>query len=148
MHVRSLKGFLAVVFIATALAGCGEQRNAVVGNPQGAIGLEDIQSAIASATGYPRDALELLASPVHLRISISDGKLAQSNQMDRENAASAIVTAAEQALSSHPQMATLQVISVAIIHTVQTEGSDRDSHTEDVLEFRKGPNQRFSHHIT
>jgi len=148
MNVRILKRFLALVLIATALNGCGEQRNAMVGNPQGAVALEDIQSAIASATGYPKDALELLASPVHLRISISDGKLAQSNQMDRENAATAIVTAAEQALTSRAHFATLQVISVAIIHTVQMEGSDRDSHTEDVLEFRKGPNQRFSHHIT
>src|SRR5579872_7439010 len=87
MNVRILKRFLALVLIATALNGCGEQRNAMVGNPQGAVALEDIQSAIASATGYPKDALELLASPVHLRISISDGKLAQSNQMDRENAA-------------------------------------------------------------
>jgi hypothetical protein len=128
-----------------ALAGCGEQRSAVVG---GTAGLEDIRGSIASATGYPKDALELLTSPVHLRISVSDSKLAQSNQMDRENAATAIVTAAEQSLSSHPQLSTIQVISVAIIHTVQTEGSDRDSHTEDVLEFRKGPNQRFSHHIT
>jgi hypothetical protein len=110
--------------------------------------LEDIRGSIAAATGYPKDALELLTSPVHLRISVSDSKLAQSNQMDRENAATAIVTAAEQSLSSHPQLSTIQVISVAIIHTVQVEGSDRDSHTEDVLEFRKGPNQRFSHHIT
>jgi hypothetical protein len=148
MKERSLKRFLALVFIATALTGCGEQRNAAVGNPQGAVGLEDIQSTIASATGYPKDALELLASPVHLRISISDGKLAQSNQTDRENAATAIVIAAEQALTSRTQFASLQVISVAIIHPAQMEGSDRDSHTEDVLEFRKGPNQRFSHHIT
>lgn len=115
---------------------------------EGAAGLDDIESSITTAAGYPKAALELLPSPVHLRISITDSKLAQSNQMDRENAASAIVTAAERALSSHAQLATIQVISVAIIHEVQLEGSDRDSHTEDVLEFRRGPNQRVSHHIT
>jgi hypothetical protein len=145
MLVGFSKRFLVVVIIATALAGCGEQKKASAG---GAIGLEDMQSSIASATGYPKDALELLTSPVHLRISIADSKLAQSNQIDRENAATAIVTAAERALSSHAQLANIQVISVAIIHEVQLEGSDRDSHTEDVLEFRRGPNQRFSHHIT
>jgi len=39
---------------------------------------------------------------------------------------------------------TVQVISVAIIHP----GASAETHTEDVLEFRKGPNGRFAHHVT
>jgi len=155
MKVRSLRRISTAVLIAAALCACGGQgpppsRNsqATAGNLQAMSGLGEIQSAIASTAGYSTDSLELLASSVHLRIAVSDNTLAHSNQMDRENAANTIATAAEQAMSSHPQFAAVQVISVAIIHTTQMQGADRDSHTEDVLEFRRGPNQRFAHHIT
>jgi hypothetical protein len=80
-----------------------------LGDSQDAVALEDIKGVIASSAGYSKDAIELLASPAHLRVSISDDKLAH-------NAA-------------------------------PKDGSD-SAHTEDILEFRKGPNQRFSHHIT
>jgi len=155
MKVWSLGRISAAVLIAAVLGACSgqgrpasENLQATAGSLQGTAGLGDVKSAIASTTGYSKDALELLASPAHLRIVVSDNTLAHSNQMDRENAASTIVTAAEQAMGSHPQFATVQVISVAIIHTSQIEGADRDSHTEDVLEFRRGPNQRFAHHLT
>jgi hypothetical protein len=155
MKIWSVRRISASVLLAATLCACGEQGppasenlQPTAGNPQATVGLGDIQSAIASTSGYPKDALELLASPAHLRIVVSDNTLAHSNQMDRENAANTIVTAAEQAMSSHPQFVAVQVISVAIIHTSQMQGADRDSHTEDVLEFRRVPNQRFAHHIT
>jgi hypothetical protein len=155
MKVWSVRRISAAALLAAALSACGGQGppasgdlQSTQGNPQETVGLGDIKSAIASTSGYSKDALELLASPAHLRIVVSDNTLAHSNQMDRENAANTIVTSAEQAMSSHPQFVAVQVISVAIIHTSQIEGADRDSHTEDVLEFRRGPNQRFAHHIT
>jgi hypothetical protein len=159
MEVWCLTRVSAAVLITAALCACNGQgppafenlqatAGSLQGSAQGSVGLGDVKSAIASTMGYSKDALELLASPAHLRIVVSDNMLAHSNQMDRENAANTIMTAAEQAMGSHPQFATVQVISVAIIHTSQMEGADRGSHTEDVLEFRRGPNQRFAHHIT
>ena len=147
MRVWSFSRISAAVLIAATLAACGQGRQ-VLGDSQGVLALEDIKSVISSTTGYSKDAIELLVSPVHLRVSISDEKLAHSNQMDRENAANTIVTAAEQGLTAHPQLSTVQVISVAIVHAVPKDGSD-SAHTEDVLEFRKEPNRSgFSHHIT
>lgn len=155
MKVWSLRRILVAVLMSAAVCACGEQGRpasgvpqATAANPQATVDLGDIKSAIASATGFSKDALELLASPAHLRIVVSDNTLAHSNQMERENAANTIVSATEQDMSSRSQFGAVQVISVAIVHTAQMQGADPDSHTEDVLEFRKGPNQRFSHHIT
>jgi len=106
----------AVALLVAALAACGQGRP-VSGDSQEAGTLEDIKGVIASSGGYSKDAIELLASPVHLRVSISDDKLAQSNQVDRENGATTIVSATEQALIAHPQFATVQVISVAPVVT-------------------------------
>jgi len=110
--------------------------------------LEQIKSAVAAGSGYSPEAIDVTASPVHVRISVVDAKLAQADQMARENSASAVVSAAEGVLAQQGQFASIQVISVAIIHPAQADGAAAETHTEDVLEFRKGPNQRFAHHIT
>ena len=146
MRIGSLRRISAVALIAATLAACGQGRPAS-DDLQEAVALEDIKGVITSSAGCSKDAIELLASTVHLRVSITDEKLAHSNQMDRENAANTVVTAAERALTAHPRLSTVQVISVAIVHAAPKDGSD-SPHTEDVLEFRKGPNQRFSHHTT
>jgi len=44
-------------------------------------------------------------------------------------------------------LASVQVISVAIVHPTPADGTSAQTHT-DLLEFRKGPNNRFAHHIT
>jgi hypothetical protein len=122
MKVWSLRRILAAVLISAAACACGEQGRPAAGIPQATtansqvtVDLGDIKNAIASATGFSKDALELLASPAHLRIVVSDNTLAHSNQMERENAANTIVSATEQAMSSRSQFAAVQVISVAIM---------------------------------
>jgi len=105
-------------------------------------------SVVAEGAGYSRKAIDVTASPFHVRISVVDAKLAQADQLTRENSANAIVSAAEGYLAQHGQLASIQVISVAIVHPAQADGTVAETHTEDVLEFRKGPNQRFAHHIT
>jgi hypothetical protein len=62
--------------------------------------------------------------------------------------ARALVGVAELVLASHPEYAKLQAISVAIIHPSPGGTASREWHIEDVVEFRKGPNQRFSLHAT
>jgi hypothetical protein len=106
------------------------------------------RTLLLPARDIPREAIDVTASPVHVRISVLDDKLAQADQMTRENSANAIVSAAEGVLAQQGQFASVQVISVAIIHPAQPAGAAAETHTEDVLEFRKGPNQRFAHHIT
>jgi hypothetical protein len=56
------------------------------------------------------------------------------------------VVAVEKSMALNARFASVEEVSVAIIHPA--EGSARGSHTEDVVDFRKGPNQRFALHIT
>jgi len=74
--------------------------------------------------------------------------LAQADQLTRENSANSIVSAAEGVISQQQIFTSVQAINVAIMHPERAEGSAAQTHTEDVLEFRKGPNKRFAHHIT
>ena len=59
-----------------------------------------------------------------------------------------LAMAAEQVLALHPEYAKLQAISVAIIHPSPTGATGNGWHIEEVVEFRKGPHQRFFLHTT
>ena len=140
---------LTLVFLLTAMAtACSGGAGPSSPAPQGGQALEQIKSAVAVGAGYSPEAIDVTANSFHLRISIADAKLAQADQVTRENSANGIVSAAEGALAQQGQFASIQVISVAIVHPAQADGTAAETHTEDVLEFRKGPNQRFAHHIT
>ena len=52
----------------------------------------------------------------------------------------AVVATVEQAIATDARLATVEEISVAVVHP---EGVLRNTHTEDVVNFRKGPNPRF-----
>ncbi|MEP7243012.1 MAG: hypothetical protein ABI885_04930 [Gammaproteobacteria bacterium] len=148
MGIPLLRRAFVLTVLSAALASCSSGGPAAPADSELVGALPSARQAIATATGYSSDAIELMASRVHLRILVSDAKLSGSDQAARENSAAAIVVAAENALASRAGFSSVQVISVAIIHPAQSDGSSRDSHTEDVLEFRKGANQRFSHHTT
>lgn len=109
---------------------------------------QGIGDAIATGAHYPRDAIEVTSSEFRLRIEVSDVRLAMADEAARNDAAAALVAAAEQVLASHPEFAKLQAISIAIIHPSPGGSASRDWHIEDVVEFRKGPNQRFSLHTS
>lgn len=110
--------------------------------------LEQVRSAVAAVGPYPAETVEVTANPNLLRITLSDLALAQADQLSRENSANSIVSAAESVMSRQEVFSSVQVINVAILHPGPVTGSAAQTHTEDVLEFRKGPNKRFSHHIT
>ncbi len=142
MRMAPLSRFVMLGTLAVALSGCGRGGSA----PRDAgwlAGLETVRSAIASSTGYSPGSIEVMASPAHLRISISDATLAQADQAAREEAATAVMTAAERSLAENARFSSVQQMSVAIVHP-----GAADSHTEDVVDFRRGPNQRFSKHIS
>jgi len=138
---------LIVAMLVAVFAGCGSGGPSPAPSQWGA-SLEQIRGAVAAAGGYPPAAVEVTASPTRLRIAVADSSLAQADQITRENSASEIVSTAESVLPTQQFFASVQVISVAIIHPAAADGSSTQTHTEDVLEFRKGPNNRFAHHIT
>ena len=148
MQIRLLPRLLSCVIVFSAVAACGERGPNTSSDPQWTATLEGVTASVAAATGYPVNAIDVTASSAHVRVSISNSTLAETDQMGRENAASVVAAAVETALASHKELAGVQVISVAIIHPASTGQTASSAHTEDVLEFRKGPNQRFSHHIT
>ena len=138
---------LIFTFLAAAIAGCSSGRPSSSPS-RWAASLEQIRSAVSAAGGYSPEAVEVTASPTLLHIAISDATLAQADQVTRGSSANAFVAAAESILSQQEFFASVQAIDVAIMHAGQAEGSPAQTHTEDVLEFRKGPNKRFAHHIT
>lgn len=148
MRMRMIRIMCSAVFIAAIVAACGGATPSSSASPSLLATLPAIQASVTSATGYSAEAMELLAGPAHLRLSISDAKLAGADQAAREAAATDIVAAIEKAMESRPQLAPIQEISIAIVHPAETGGSVRDTHVEDVLQFRRGVNQRFIHHIT
>lgn len=141
----SARRFVVMAVFSGLIAACSARDP---GSPAGAAFTSDIQgigNLIAAGAKYPSTALELTSSAVRLRIVVSDPKLAAADEPTRRAAAVALVAVAESVLASHPEYSGLQAVSVAITHP-SVSGSDW--HTEDVVEFRKGSNQRFSEHTT
>ena len=143
-----VRRLLAVAAMAALTASCGmsgsDPKSAAAFTPD----IQVISDAIATAAKYPTSAVELTSSQVRLRIAVSDAKLAMADEVTRNIAATHLVAVAEQVLASHPEYAKLEAISVAIIHPSVASATGSGWHIEDVVEFRKGPNQRFSLHIT
>ncbi len=142
-----LRRLLAIAAMAVPIASCGMSgsgSNTAPFTPD----IQVISDAIAGAAKYPTSSVELTGSQVRLRISVSDATLAMADEVTRNNAATSLVAAAEQVLALHPQYTKLQAISVAIIHPGPTGDTGSGWHIEDVVEFRKGPNQRFFLHTT
>ena len=148
MGIIRLCGLVMAGMIFGLLSGCGVGGPAPTVDPGWSAALEQLTSAIAASSGYSPASIEILASPAHLRISISNAELAQAEQSARESAATAIVLLVEQSMAKEARFAGVQEVSVAVIHPAGAQGSSPASHTEDVVDFRRGPDQRFSKHIT
>ncbi len=143
-----VRRLLAVASMADLTASCGmsgsDPKSAAAFTPD----IQVISDAIATAAKYPTSVVELTSSQVRLRIAVSGAKLAMADEVTRNIAATHLVVVADQVLASHPEYAKLEAISVAIIHPGVASATGRGWHIEDIVEFRKGQNQRFSLHIT
>ena len=148
MRTRFFCRIVTLATIAALVGACTRTGPSPPSNTQWGQGLEQVKTAVVTASGYSPETIDVTASPAHLRISVADPKLSQADQLTRENSANSIVSAVESALAQQEQFTSIQVISVSIVHPAQADGTPTQTHTEDVLEFRKGPNQRFAHHIT
>jgi hypothetical protein len=139
---------LAAAAMTVLVASCGTADRSSTSNQPFTPDIQGISDAIATEAHYPTNAIELTSSQVRLRISVRDPKLATADEMTRNAAAAALVAVTEQVLAAHPEYAKLEAISVAIIHPNAEGSATSDWHVEDVVEFRKGQNQRFSLHTT
>ncbi len=142
-----LSRFLVVGFAAAFLIGCDRGSPSAAPDAGWLAGLEQVKGTIAAATGYPASSIEVMSSPAHMRVAISDAQLAQADQSAREAAASAVVAAAERALAANARFSSVQQMSVAIVHPA-AGGTAAGSHTEDVVDFRRDPSQHFSKHLS
>lgn len=145
-----VRRLLLTAVVAGSLVSCGTGTPSTNSGQVATPDLQAITESIAGAAHYPVNTIEITSSPVRFRISILDAQLAVSGDGARNAAAAALVAASEQVLASHPEFSKLEAISVAIVHGNATADGTvgKDWHTEDVVEFRKGPNQRFSLHIS
>jgi hypothetical protein len=142
---REVQSALLVLVAATALAACHAREAAPAQGFMQYLGdLEDIGKAIATATGYPADHVYVTGSRTDLHISILDAGLMAADAPTLERAAGAVIVAAEPALAAHAEFDSVQVIRVGIHHPSGLAPPIRDWHAENVLEFRRGSNQRFA----
>jgi len=144
LHVLARRLVVTGAFIVLT-AGCTSRDSRSPAAGAFTTDIQAIGNQIAAAAQYPETSLEMTSSSVRLRIAISDLNLASAEESTRRAAAVALVAVTESVLASHPEFKNLQAVSIAIIHPAPA-GSDW--HTEDVVEFRKGANQRFSEHTT
>jgi O-acetyl-ADP-ribose deacetylase (regulator of RNase III) len=136
----SLGRLPAAVMFCAAASACG---GPAVPDQGWIAALDQLQTAIVSSTGYPAGSIEVLGSPVRVRVTISDRELARADEVTRERVANAVVSAAEDSIATNARLTAVNEIRVVIVHPEAVQGLLRSTHTEDVMEFRKGPNQHF-----
>jgi len=105
--------------------------------------LESIGAAIASATGNPPDHIHVAGNRTYVHISIFDPQLMEADAARIQAAATAAVAAAEPALAAHLEFASVQAISVGIHHPSGFGPPVRAWHSEDVVDFHRGPDRHF-----
>jgi hypothetical protein len=104
---------------------------------------DQLQNAIAASTDYPLGSIEVLASPVRVHVSITDRGLARADHAARERVARAVVAAVEGSIATNARLAAVQEVRVVIVHPELAHGLLSSAHTEDVLDYKKGPNRQF-----
>jgi hypothetical protein len=136
----SLRRLAVAVVLCTAASACA---GPAVPDHGWIAALDQLQTAIVSSTGYPAGSIEVLGSPIRVRVTISDRELARADQPARERVANAVISAAETSIATNARLTTINEMRVVIVHPEEGQGLLRGTHTEDVMEFRKGPNKHF-----
>lgn len=137
-----------LIALSVSMAACSSADRPPVGAPQFATDLQQMADTVAASAGYPKEAIELIASRVRLQVSIADANLASLDDAARTARVAAVVASLEELLPNYPELGGLQTISVAVIHPSQPDASPKEWHTEDVFEYRRGPSQRFTIHVS
>jgi hypothetical protein len=141
--LASLRRLLISGMLCAAASACGTGGASAVLDRGGTAALDQLQSAIVSSTNYPAGSIEVLVSPARVNVSISDRELARADHAVRERVAKAVVAAVEESIATNARLATVEEIRVVIVHPQEAHGLLSSTHSEDVMDFRKGPNQQF-----
>ena len=136
----NLRGLPVAVMLCAAVSACS---GPAFPDRGWIAALDELHTAIVSSTGYSAGSIEVLGGPVRVRVAISDRELARADQVTRERVANAVVSAAEVSIAANARLTTINEMRVVIVHPEEGHGLLRSTHTEDVMEFRKGPTQHF-----
>jgi hypothetical protein len=144
---RMTRGLLLAACVVLCLAACGRRPPvAAPGFFQYIAALESVDAAVASASGYPPDHIDVSGNRTHLYITLIEPKLMTADDASLEKAATEVVAAAAPLLAQHTEFASLKTINVEIYHPSGLATAPNKWHTQNVLEFRRGPDQRFAIH--
>jgi hypothetical protein len=109
------------------------------------ISFPDIQKTIVALTGYKPVAVELTTTGHQLVVTLVNSKFVSAQSTERESEASAIVSDVAKAIASKPEFKTVSSIP---IDYVSRPARNEHSHLEDSIEFRRGMDGTFRHHVS
>jgi hypothetical protein len=148
MGRRLVDGMLLALLVVSGMAACD---SGLPWQPKGfsrcLAEFAAIADAIAKSSGYRIDYSDVVGNRTRMQLSVYDDQLESADEATREKAASVVVSAAERALATRPGCTSIEIISVGIYHPSGFVGPPRAWHMEDVVEFRKGPDQHFVLHV-
>jgi hypothetical protein len=148
MAIRFGSRVMSVSIALVCLMSCDSRGSASLpGFVQYVSDLETIGAAIAGATGNRAERVHVTGNRTSLHISIFDPKMMEADAATIDVAASAAVAAAEPALAAHPEFEGVQAISVGIHHPSGLAAPVRAWHSEDVVEFHRGPDRHFARDV-
>lgn len=107
--------------------------------------LPEIQKSVVVTTGYEASAIELTTTVHQLVVTIINSKLVSAQSAARESEASSIVSGITKAVASKPEFRTVSSIR---IDYVSRKAKDDQSHLDDSIEFRRGMDGTFQHHVS
>ena len=133
------RGLILAICCAAASA-CGSPS---APDHSGRAALDQLQSAIVQSTGYSSGTVEVLGNAVRVRVSINDRELARADHLIRERVIDTVLATIEKSIAQDARLASVNEISVTIVHPEAAHGLLQSTHSEDAVEFRKGPDQKF-----
>lgn len=143
IQTQLLKWLIVGLAVVAGSLACTERRGPATTDSGWMSVLEDLEQGISDTSRYPRGSIEVLASPVHVHVRLSDGRLARADEATQERAARDVVTGVAQVSAAREQLHRVNEVSVAIVHPEGASGLLWSTHTEEVYYFRRGSDQRF-----
>jgi hypothetical protein len=145
MTSLNIRRVLLVGVLVMALLACGRQpASSVHGFLEYLSALEAVSAAVAAATGYPADHIDVSGNQKHVYVSLIEPQLMNADDATLERTANATVAAVEPMLRQRSEFAAVQTIYIEIYHPSGLATTPSRWHSRNVLEFRRGADQHFA----
>jgi len=108
--------------------------------------MEDLRTAVATATGYDLAFIEVTASPGQIIVQITDSKLLAGTHQERDAEATKIAYAVAKTTEAKANFATIQAIHVNYAKTDGKQSSP--ARISDGVDFRKDAAGHFTKDVT